>query len=926
MRAPLNREQKGHAAAFLFSINPAAFFRGILSAFFFFWNKLRLRASCPILLFLNSPKKTGLPIPRRKALVLLLTALCCLFSYAHCSSTDEKYCGGDAGADPEIDALPQPALTDTSGDIVLPIEGIEETENYKYQYTCAYEKEEEIYWDDTSSANPGGSHTVEQGEVPASADNDDFVPAKGDLDKVCFYRARGCKGGSCGCWSETLSVLGGLSSPVYDSDLSDGIDDGLVLVLEGGLIVPTISGGIKSYRVNTFDFTLSWDDVVVDSTLGASSIERYEYTEDGGATVQDTGQDTDGAPITRFSVTTSSYAVYSYQVRTCGTINAISGCGPWSLPIHVEISRLPAPQGLMSDVTESTDGVYTISWGSVSGNVTRYQLQEKVEGTNIDPNDAAFADLDKHLAPSTVSYPITGRIGHGKYTYRVRACASDQDQDCGPWAQIMVTVKLEAPGSLMSDETATSTDGIYTVSWDSVSNADTYELQESKDDDGNWVTLQNTSDLSLMDITKDLDTEDGTYKYRIRSCKPSPGCGPWSAEITVIAGHFAGGEGTAAEPYQIADYVQVNNMRRDLSAHYVLTANIDASDSCGGNCSSPTGSGWVPVGDDANNFTGSLDGDGYTISNLYVNVSGSGAQYAGLFGYTNSNAEISNVSLNIVGISATATAADNARAGGLVGYNDGGTISNSYVTGDVSCTASSSGICSAGGLVGANTGGTISSSYATGDADASNTSATPYAGGLVGYNSGTISNSYATGDANAAISSSSNASVAGGLVGWNDGGTISNSYATGNASASAAASSYAGGLVGWNTGTISSSYATGGANAAPCGSSYYCPAGGLVGYNTGTISNSYATGDAASATNPIGGLLGNNDGGTISGTNYFVDSNGTNGIGSGSCASGATCDRKDLDWLRDTLNEQTALGWDNTIWDGLGSSGFPTLP
>ena len=60
-------------------------------------------------------------------------------------------------------------------------------------------------------------------------------------------------------------------------------------------------------------------------------------------------------------------------------------------------------------------------------------------------------------------------------------------------------------------------------------------------------------------------------------------------------------------------------------------------------------------------------------------------------------------------------------------------------------------------------------------------SGTVYAGGLVGYNSGSITNSYATGNVSATSTSSSSA-YAGGLVGYNSG-DILNSYATGEVSA-----------------------------------------------------------------------------------------------------------------------------------------------
>ena len=234
-------------------------------------------------------------------------------------------------------------------------------------------------------------------------------------------------------------------------------------------------------------------------------------------------------------------------------------------------------------------------------------------------------------------------------------------------------------------------------------------------------------------------------------------------------------------PFLICTYAQLGMMRDDLSAHYALGSNIDASASCGGDCSSPSGSGWTPVGNDANRFSGTLSGRDHVISNLTVNTS---LVNAGFFGYTDANAEVRNVGLSDVNVRG------NTGCGGLVGFNRG-SISNSYVTGEVT------GVSTVGGLVGQSTStGTISNSYAA----SATTSNTSVSGGLVGFNLGTISNSYATGAATADTGN------VGGLVGLNDStGTISNSYATGAVTTN---SGNIGGLVGTSigSGAVSSSY------------------------------------------------------------------------------------------------------------------------
>lgn len=75
---------------------------------------------------------------------------------------------------------------------------------------------------------------------------------------------------------------------------------------------------------------------------------------------------------------------------------------------------------------------------------------------------------------------------------------------------------------------ATSIDGSYTVSWNSVSGATSYLLQASVNG-GSWSNAQNTSATSLS--TNDFNS--GTYNYRVQACSSS-GCGPWSNTGSII--------------------------------------------------------------------------------------------------------------------------------------------------------------------------------------------------------------------------------------------------------------------------------------------------------------------------------------------------------------------------------------------------------
>ena len=98
---------------------------------------------------------------------------------------------------------------------------------------------------------------------------------------------------------------------------------------------------------------------------------------------------------------------------------------------------------------------------------------------------------------------------------------------------------------------------------------------------------------------------------------------------------FAGGSGTEEDPWQIATAEQLDRVRDDLAAHYILIDDIDLSGF----------ENWIPIGtfqsrsdapEDAEiphpdyAFTGTFDGAGHTVSNLTVSCEA--PMGAGLFG------------------------------------------------------------------------------------------------------------------------------------------------------------------------------------------------------------------------------------------------------------------------------------------------------
>ena len=222
---------------------------------------------------------------------------------------------------------------------------------------------------------------------------------------------------------------------------------------------------------------------------------------------------------------------------------------------------------------------------------------------------------------------------------------------------------------------------------------------------------------------------------------------------------------------------------------YELTANLDFdTDGDGGIDSGDDywndGDGWVTVGDSYNSFTATFDGNGHTISNLFIEFTDSGARYpAGLFGMLRDGGLLD---VDVSGGS---------YVGGLVGYSSDGEISDSYVTGSVSADDNVGGLVGRSGVFVYNdeSHSAITASYST-----AQVSGRDSVGGLVGLNTITseIMTSYATGHVEGS-------EEVGGLVGHSSG-TITTSFSTGNVEGT----EDVGGLGGFKTGPITASYAT----------------------------------------------------------------------------------------------------------------------
>ncbi len=241
----------------------------------------------------------------------------------------------------------------------------------------------------------------------------------------------------------------------------------------------------------------------------------------------------------------------------------------------------------------------------------------------------------------------------------------------------------------------------------------------------------------------------------------------------------------------INDWFALDNIRNDLNGDYVLISNLNENTNgydeiVGVLANGGDGKGWNPIGSEANKFTGTFDGQNYSISDLFINREST--NHIGLFSYIDAGAEIKNINLLNVDITG------NFYVGGLVGVSSG-IISSCSSSGNVV-----GGNYYAGGLVGSNNG-QIYYSFSEGNIVGGDV----YVGGLAGINSngGIISNSYSTADV-------AGVNDLGGLAGRNYEGSIKNSYAKGSVTRLSGENTRIAGFTGWNReGSIINSYSTG---------------------------------------------------------------------------------------------------------------------
>ena len=434
---------------------------------------------------------------------------------------------------------------------------------------------------------------------------------------------------------------------------------------------------------------------------------------------------------------------------------------------------------------------------------------------------------------------------------------------------------------------------------------------------GCYFLKQNGMNESLQGIGDGSGTTGATAVTTLDALCKNFKSDPWTISPfynhPVLKTNPEGGDGTAAHPYEIKTAAQLKTFRdivnganrqvKDSDAHAKLMNDIDLNpDMKISEDGAVTGAHdqWTPIGtSEENAYTGTFNGNGHTISGLYINDRT--AYYQGLFGYLRQGGTVQNLTVS-GSVSVSGPGSGSICVGGVVGMNNG-TVTNCYNTGNVSVTSSD--ISNVGGVVGYNgSSSTVENCYNTGKVSGPN-SVISNVGGVVGDNGGTVINCYNTGKVSGPNSVISNV---GGVVGDN-GGTVENCYNTGNVSVKSSDISNVGGVVGDNSSTVTNCY------------------------NTGNVSVTSSDISSVSGDWYVGGVVGLNSSSTVTGTVtdcYFLKQNGVpaQGIGSGSGSATAKDNTAFQSGevaylLQSKQTDESGLVWGQTL--GGEEDSLPTL-
>lgn len=392
-----------------------------------------------------------------------------------------------------------------------------------------------------------------------------------------------------------------------------------------------------------------------------------------------------------------------------------------------------------------------LEW-NIADNAIAYQIQIAPSSQSIENSEI--------ISINDNSYIFTSEDYH-HFQWRVRGVGNTEN--LGEWSttnSIMLDFENYKPTELSHGGDSILTDSTPTFKWKNLNGITSMEMQIS--DSELLLPYAEIISVPLDEYTPNYAlTNQYIYYWRVRAIYDSY-TSEWSDSIT-----FTLNWGIDGPDDGICYASELTEIPSTIGT-YILGNNIDMSDI-----------DWSPLGSWSEPFSGTIDGNGYTISNLTVNNN----SYSGLIGVldgTVKNLNFDNVNLSgsysggvaarvrygasISNCSVEGSINGELYAGGIVGHAD--EVEIDYCI----STATINGLNSSGGIVGR----VLDSFRISNCAYVGTISGNDYVGGIAGYlyDSGYIKKSFS----DAIITSNSSTVFLGGIAGTTRFVTIENCY------------------------------------------------------------------------------------------------------------------------------------------------------
>ncbi|MFO7832785.1 MAG: hypothetical protein R6V31_01695, partial [Halohasta sp.] len=278
--------------------------------------------------------------------------------------------------------------------------------------------------------------------------------------------------------------------------------------------------------------------------------------------------------------------------------------------------------------------------GNLSGTITNSSVTGSVTGS--DTAGGLVGNLNGTVTDSSANSSVDGgsRVG-GLIGFN----ADGEIETSYAVGEVDGSNSATDPGGLVGNNTGT----VKNSYWDTVS------TDQDASDGGSGLTKDQ---MTGHDATANMDGFE-FYDHWI----------PTNEDYPVLTWEFfaeSTGDGTEQNPYRVGDSYGLQAIDADLTANYTLSGTIDMSETAAWN----DGAGFEPIAN-GSSFSGSIDGEGNTISDLPINRSST--ESVGLVSFTGDTSTISNLTVT------NATISGHRSVGTIVGTNSG-TVSGVHVS------------------------------------------------------------------------------------------------------------------------------------------------------------------------------------------------------------------------------------------------------